>query len=625
MKDFVRVGRSNPPVDPALSIRSSPFTPRMSILPSVRLPSLRWHESDEPPMNKKPPLVTLKLSSHSFLDSSLKDDLVQDPLYQIKTVGTSTTVSRTDPRRESVKAALIKWPRVLPTKTAGKDSTDGILIQMRGTRWSGGETLLKPGSITNPARKFNIPNYSQSLKWKRYGSVYWCTTSSVKGPVAILDTTKGSERTKLIIYETLHDKYDPNTLSSYQGVSLLLLDYVLVTGLLLVTDPQDWMLVQEFEEGQSLTIPNPDRLGISSAPDLPLTSDPQLRKIMYGEPIYPKLSGTESRSKHSSSSTPPTTPGLPRTPTSSMPIFTFPESESSSSRPATPKSTLASVIGSDDNFDSFSIPETRTSSPLPESIYFSSAAPSHTYADPSFYRSQTRPPVPPLPLQYATAFNGRNFSSQPSTPVSAGFRNFRQLPHTPPADTIPRPRTSPPEEQPSLDMTAQRSSHQSRAERPSSIRSHTSNFSTSTTAAPPISASPPVARRVQSSSQLRSDTPLSPPTKAAPPRPQRSLPPTPGVGVVGNNNNTQSSEAEANTHLQVEQQHSRQPPITKASQEDLTNWVHLLTNPGRDLPPAPLPSSSIFDAPPPAYDTITFSRRPTQRRPSNSPTAAPTS
>ena len=124
-----------------------PFsTTRMSILPSVRIPHLRRSENEVPPQISKVPLLTMRLSSYSFLDSSIVDTSSQRPLYTIDTSSTSSTITRNDRKRGAVKAAHIRWPRVLPTKTTGKDVTDGVLVQMRDSRWDTGDTFLKPAA-----------------------------------------------------------------------------------------------------------------------------------------------------------------------------------------------------------------------------------------------------------------------------------------------------------------------------------------------------------------------------------------------------------------------------------------------------------------------------------------------
>ncbi|KAF8812520.1 hypothetical protein BYT27DRAFT_6425026 [Phlegmacium glaucopus] len=99
------------------------------------------------------------------------------------------------------------------------------------------------------------------MKWKRYGTSYWCTTSGVKGPIAILDLAKGLEPIRLAVYETLYDKYDPQALSAYKGVSILLLDHLIVTALLCVTDVAAWMLLEKVDDVKDI----PSRQGADSA------------------------------------------------------------------------------------------------------------------------------------------------------------------------------------------------------------------------------------------------------------------------------------------------------------------------------------------------------------------------
>lgn len=112
-----------------------------SVVPYLR----RLEISDEVPAVQKSPLLTLRLSSPSFLDSSVTDDITKDPLYIIKTTDTSTSIRRDDPWQGNTKTADINWPKRAPAK--GKGVSDGILIQMRGVRWKGSETLLRKPTI----------------------------------------------------------------------------------------------------------------------------------------------------------------------------------------------------------------------------------------------------------------------------------------------------------------------------------------------------------------------------------------------------------------------------------------------------------------------------------------------
>lgn len=129
----------------SVELASSLYPPRASFS-SSRTSVLSYLRRDEMPVHHKTPLLTLKLSSPSFLDSAITDDITRQSLYAISTSGTSTTVMRSDPWEGLTTSAEIRWPRVLPAKGKARDS-DGVLVQMRGGRWIGGESLLRPGSL----------------------------------------------------------------------------------------------------------------------------------------------------------------------------------------------------------------------------------------------------------------------------------------------------------------------------------------------------------------------------------------------------------------------------------------------------------------------------------------------
>lgn len=96
----------------------------------------------------------------------------------------------------------------------------------------------------------------------------------------------------LKVYETLYDKYDALALDVHHGVSTLLLDYLVLTCLLLVTDARDWQRVKATEEPELQRCRSiPTGFGaLGSGSELFSASDPQWRKILYGEPLFPKLS-----------------------------------------------------------------------------------------------------------------------------------------------------------------------------------------------------------------------------------------------------------------------------------------------------------------------------------------------
>ncbi|KAG6818906.1 hypothetical protein H0H93_000399 [Arthromyces matolae] len=297
---FIDIRRTNNPALSKSHLLSSRTISRTSVLTSV-VPMFRKHADN----TNKTPILSLKLSSASFLDTTVTDDVnTERPLYTIKTFGPTTTIKRADSWDGDTTVAEIRWSKTLPSK--GKNDSDGVTIQLRGMSWKGSETFLKRGSSLSAGRKFKIPNYAQSLKWKRHGNEYWCTTPAVKGPIAALYPPDSLHTPQFHIFETLHDKNDARPMLAHHGVSTLLLDYLLVTALFVLTDIQAWTKFQ----GADLVIPIGD---VPEFPGLPTpqsapstsnnfaTSNRQWRKIMYGEPIYTNRPTSSSYSMTSSS------------------------------------------------------------------------------------------------------------------------------------------------------------------------------------------------------------------------------------------------------------------------------------------------------------------------------------
>ncbi|KAG6864947.1 hypothetical protein C0991_006176 [Blastosporella zonata] len=431
-------GRSYRPGTAKSSTTSTSSSSRASVLASV-VPMLRRHVDDA----QKPPLLTLIFSATSLLNTSIMDDVTEQPLYTIKTFGPTTTIKRADPWDGDTKTAEIRWSRTVPSK--GKNASDGVSIHMRGIRWRGSETLLKRGTMSG-GRKFNIPNYTQSLKWKRQGNAYWCTTAAVKGPIAILRPPSDLLPSELQIFETLHDKNDTRPMLVHHGVSTLLLDYLLITALFLVTDGQEWTHVQ----GADITIPIgtvPELPGLStpkSAPGNFSTSNQQWRKIMYGEPIF--RGRTASLQSSSSSEALVPTPTSTEQVTEDHPIYRIRRSSS-----PTPSTYVSESEGVGEQIF-FSPTMSRPHSPASESIFSPvsrGAAPAHTYLDPSFYNAANDiPPVPPIPshLSY-TSEASHSSRSRPSSFQSTAGPSTRRLPEIPLAPVpplVPRPKSTPP-------------------------------------------------------------------------------------------------------------------------------------------------------------------------------------
>ncbi|KAJ7603932.1 hypothetical protein B0H17DRAFT_1232666 [Mycena rosella] len=438
----------------------APAPSRVSVLSSV-VPYLRRSDPDDMSAHHKSALVTLKLSSPSFLDSVVKDDASPHPLYVIRTTGTSTSVLRADPWDALTKTAEIKWPKVIPTKGKTKE-TLGVLVQMSDGRWQSADTVLKPGTMLSAPPKFTIPNFPHTMKWKRVGSSYWCMTSTVKGPVATFHPAVEGVPPRINVFETLNDKYDTRPMVVHNGVSLILIDHLIVTAMLLVTDVQDWMLVPKHEGSSRDVAPilpsiSPASSGLfDGAPQSAPASASQWRKILYGEPIFPKRYPNSLAASTTDLSSPlptsakqmakivygdPIYPSLTSSPVTSLwdsddeDEDEEEEIEAWRAQRSSYNASLASPLS----------PPTRSHSPSADSVLYPNGRtppPSHTYMDPTYYAEDV-PPVPRIPVQYASS--SVSTSSRGTTPPhSARSRAPRELP-TPPAH---RSQSTPPREIP---------------------------------------------------------------------------------------------------------------------------------------------------------------------------------
>ncbi|KAI0775821.1 hypothetical protein BD413DRAFT_602983 [Trametes elegans] len=200
---------------------------------------MRSSRAREPP-SKPRPLLALKLSGSSFLDTIIRDDKTKDPLYILETTRELTVVYRLDhPRDEPVKAATVQWP-LHPVRIKGKS---GRTVQFGNGSWRESEDLLKTGPLgSNAIRKFSIPHYPNSLKWKLIpGNCFCCVTNAVKGPVAVLDAATLSAPPRLKVYHPLIERDVARSQDNYKGIPTIFLDFLVVTSLLLVTDVQEWL------------------------------------------------------------------------------------------------------------------------------------------------------------------------------------------------------------------------------------------------------------------------------------------------------------------------------------------------------------------------------------------------
>lgn len=299
-------------------------------------------------------------------------------------------------------------------------------------------------------------------------------------------------------------------------------------------------------------------------------SDPQWRKIVYGEPLFPKML---SNAKPAAEAVSPTT-------TSAEQLAKIIHGDPLYPTLRTPSPSL-SDSGSEDDSE-LSSPSNQES-PSADSIFYpptNSAAPSHTYLDPSYYDTNI-PPVPPIPAQYQAGSS--NSGSMPTSP--SGLQRRRELPIPPVLPQAisppwPRSRSTPPDESllpSSSGARDMQTFYNSAHSRSSSVVSTSGSFSS------------------------RRQLPLPPPQNGPPSQPlpiprekqalqfsPRSLPPTPAPRG-GINSSTQND-----AHAQ------RRPTLKEA--DNLAAWMRALTR-----QPVTGLRESIYDLPPPAYESINFS------------------
>ncbi|KAH8107871.1 hypothetical protein BXZ70DRAFT_1003295 [Cristinia sonorae] len=192
------------------------------------------------PKGQQNPLVSFKLSGPSFLDVVLRDREDKQPAYIIETLHEYTAIYRLDAAADTAtKVSTIQWP-VSVTKSKAKS---GRTIQMADGRWRDAEDLLKLGPLGSVAtRKFSIPHYPHSLKWKLApGGHFYCTTAGANGPFAVLDSAVLNAPPRLSVFHNCLEEGETRYQENYKGVPVLLLDYLVATSLLLVTEVQEWL------------------------------------------------------------------------------------------------------------------------------------------------------------------------------------------------------------------------------------------------------------------------------------------------------------------------------------------------------------------------------------------------
>ena len=138
LKEVIRRVRPNPPLE-------APTRSSIHPIGHLAMPSLRWWDGDKTPTHHKLPLLGLKLSSNSFLDSSLEDDLSATTVYTIKTTEASTTVLRYGNQVNPTKIATINWPGAVSSNEA-REEDNPPLVKIRDSHWRKVSLFLRSGS-----------------------------------------------------------------------------------------------------------------------------------------------------------------------------------------------------------------------------------------------------------------------------------------------------------------------------------------------------------------------------------------------------------------------------------------------------------------------------------------------
>ena len=115
--------------------RTAPAAPSSSSLPSL----LRLG-SDAPPQPELPPIITLKLSSPSFLDSVVHDGLSDNPLYVMETQDNTTKVRRSDPKG-FINVARVRWRQDAKSSRKSRELV-GIQVAFGKGQWKPAEEFL---------------------------------------------------------------------------------------------------------------------------------------------------------------------------------------------------------------------------------------------------------------------------------------------------------------------------------------------------------------------------------------------------------------------------------------------------------------------------------------------------
>jgi len=222
-------------------------------------------------MPRPEPVLTLRLSSHSFIDTILTE--ANTPAYSIETEGAATILCRCTPQGLA-EVATVRWPEAYYPGCKGKAREMATTVNINGRSLPAKE-ILHPVRLLCGAlcpfntQKFRVAGHPHSFKWSKSHGVWQCKSRS-NTLVAVLEPRNVTAPLRLNIYPSASLYSEKHfDIDGYPSLDTLLVDMLVLTALLLVTAPDDWRRVPSPGQSPSETplstpveerLPTPDYL-----------------------------------------------------------------------------------------------------------------------------------------------------------------------------------------------------------------------------------------------------------------------------------------------------------------------------------------------------------------------------
>ncbi|KIM26879.1 hypothetical protein M408DRAFT_327404 [Serendipita vermifera MAFF 305830] len=192
------------------------------------------------------PLLTIRLSTSSILDTVLVDARDNTPIFTIETNNNQTAIHRAAAAvpggQHSIShVAAIHWPLLHQQKKDAMVLIDGV--------WMPSSAFLKKSLLGGGSRKFHLPGQSNPLKWKHVGAHWECTLCShactAHRAVATYEPAHTTSTARLSLYTQGVRRHDDHKLhEQYDNVDMDMLVYLILTSMLLTTPPHAWQELQ---------------------------------------------------------------------------------------------------------------------------------------------------------------------------------------------------------------------------------------------------------------------------------------------------------------------------------------------------------------------------------------------